>query len=378
MRRIKLDEKEKIFLAVYSSVLFFIGISFAVLYTGTRIVIGETLGENYKFITKIVAMENIPGVLAVLLGFSSDKLRKGALLYTGIPAAVFISILGYININEYPLIIFLITFFYMCFQPTVMGAVLAESGGVGLTLSIYLLSSSLGWAVGGLIPGLIIKTSLNNFFLVSALALLIATGLSIPFYPKKIKKKATMKEFEKALTINKTVITGLIIGSAAVYLFIGAYSIKLYTIIVSPLKYGFILTTITGILGASIRPLVGLLVDKHGAENILLLSFIGYITLAFIATKASGNILIYIWFTPLYPFYELAGYAMLSRRMPETLQSTAAGLFITASSFGGFLNIILSMLVLGRSFLKTMLIAIVLLTTASIWFLALTRMEENY
>ncbi len=362
----------------YMIVMYLLGVIFSLYYTYTRTVIGKTLGEDYGFIALMVAMESIPGFFAVLLGFASDKIGRRKMLFTGFLASIVLFIMGNVDPRVYPLLAFAYMFFYMSFQPTVYGIVLHSVGGKGLDFSWFLLVGSLGWATGGVIPGLI-ETHLGSagVFYFGSILLITATLLSIIFYPSRLAiEKIFLSEFTLSIKKHTLIILGLVIGSAGVGLFIGAYALKLYAMIQDTLKFGLVFSSIPGIFGSLVRPLAGYIVDKYSPEKVLAAVFIAYMILGLIIINISGILIIILWFTPLYPFYETSGYTMLSRRLPPSLQATAAGLFSTAVSISGFINMFASIGLTEQSFNIAVLLSIVLLLSSAVWIVLFSKRKN--
>ncbi len=350
----------------YVAVMLLNGMAVSIYYTTTRIAIGEHMGENYAFIALMVAMEAIPGVFAFLLGYLSDRIKRGLMLYSGFIASFFFGSMGLVRVEHYPYLTLVYTLFYMIFQPAVMGTVLSESGGIGATLSFYLLSSSLGWALGGVLPGTIMrKTTLSYSFALGALILALSTMISIKYYPVRGYPMPSLNDMKKALSYNKKIIATFVLSSSGIMLFIGAYSLRLYMVIGNPIAYGFVFTTITGVLGALVRPLAGKLTDRLTPQLVLLFSLVGYIVLGMVAPFLPRLPLIIVWLTPIYPFYELSSYAWISRRMPANLQSTAAGVFSTSSSLGGIINTLASLTLYNAGFSRALSTSILVLVVSA-------------
>ncbi len=351
---------------------FLLGLQNALYYVLTRTVVASVLGQDYGFIVLMAAMESLPGLLSVLLGFVSDKLGRRVVLLSGLLASLVFAYMGFTSVETYPIMALLYFTALMLYQSTLYGTVLYTVEGAGRPFSMFGLAGSLGWALGGLVPGMLSRFHHSSLpFLLGAASLAASSIIAYTCFPDNWsselgQRQPSLRDLIAGVKSVSDVVLPLSLGAAGVGIMVGAFGVKLYSIVGGILTYGFIYSTLSGVFGAIARVPAGRLVDTFRPELVLMLTFTGYAVDVTMMGVVSGVGLVILWLLPLYPFYETSGYVCLSRRLPPNLQATAAGVFSTSLSISGLLNIASSRAVEKWPFESVMLLSAAFFISASV------------
>jgi len=364
-------------LRLYYVVTFFLGMTFALYYTYTRALISIEYEEKYGFVTLLVAMESIPSLFSVILGFFSDRIGRRKMLLMGVITGFFLGTMGFVDIKYFPLIALPLFFSLTTYQATVYGIILHSVEGVGKPFSIFGLAGSIGWATGGLLPGVLHNHGGSVFVFVFAGTIIsISSIIAFMVYPKTLTfTSPSIKDLFKGIRNVSILFIAMLVGSAGIGIYISSVGVKLYEEVGNILVYGMLFSTLTGITGAMVRPLAGALVDRFTPQFVLFTVFISYGILSFLMPFFSGIIFIILWLLPVYPFYETSGYTTFSRRLPPSLQATSAGIVGTSTSLSGFINIFSSKIIGSGGFGLAMSVSLALLFISSLIILFYLRFK---
>ena len=345
------------------------GLMISVYYTYTRAIIGGLdYGGKYGLVVFLAAMESIPGLLSVILGFVSDVAGRRNALLAGLVSSLILVAMGFVEPRLYPIMALGIFTGYTFFWASLYGVILDYVGGRGKPLSLFGLAGSLGWSSGGVVTGLISNHGPLAVFSFAGISIGLASVISYVAFPKglAVREKPKLDSLVKGIRSVFVIFIAYLLGSAGVSIYINSMGLRLFEVLEgNMLVYGFLFSTMTGLLGAISRPFAGILVDKVKPEAVLAGVFATYLFSSIIVTLHIPLLLmILIWLLPLYPFYETSALTTSSRRLPSNLQSTAAGIVGTGSSLSGFVNAAASSIIGEGGFQKALVVGVSLLSVS--------------
>ena len=345
------------------------GLMISVYYTYTRAVIGGLdYGGKYALVVFLAAMESIPGLLSVIFGFVSDVAGRRNALLAGLVSSLILVAMGFVEPRLYPIMAFGVFTGYTFFWASLYGVILDYVEGRGKPLSLFGLAGSLGWSSGGVITGLISNYGPQAVFMFAGLSIGLASVISYATFPQglAVREKPKLDSLVRGIRSVIVIFIAYLLGSAGVSIYINSMGLRLFEVLGGDmLVYGFLFSTMTGLLGAISRPFAGMLVDKMRPEVVLAGVFATYLFSGIMVTlHIPLFLMILVWLLPLYPFYETSALTTSSRRLPANLQSTAAGIVGTGSSLSGFVNAIASSVIGEGGFQKALLIGVLLLSVS--------------
>jgi nitrate/nitrite transporter NarK len=154
-------------------------------------------------------------------------------------------------------------------------------------------------------------------------------------------------------------------------------SLRLFISVNNILLYGIFYNTITGLLSSIARLIAGKAIEKIHPYKVTFLSFFSYLILALLMEKANSTLTILLWLLPIYPFFETSSYYVLGRMIKTTFHSTASGLFTTAVSLGGIINLSLSLVFYHSSYQTLLIIDSILLLIPSMYLIFLVKSSNR-
>ncbi|MEM4475485.1 MAG: hypothetical protein QW405_03640, partial [Fervidicoccaceae archaeon] len=281
----------------------------AAYYVYTRAIVAAKVEDSYAFAVMLGAFESSPALLAALLAFYFDRAGRRLSSLLGLGGACAAISMGLIDVRLYPYAAFAVFLAVSSYQSVLYGAVLHEVSGRARSFGLFGAMGSLGWSVGGLLPGLIVAAGGGEravFASVSALyALSSLVGLaSIP--EGRAAAPPSLADLREGLSLNLARLVALLLGSAGQGILISAAGVKLYRQTSDLLTFGAAAATLTGLPSLAARPIAGAAVDSVGPRGVLLLSLLGYAALALLLPSASGAFYVALWALPVYPFYEVS------------------------------------------------------------------------
>ncbi len=353
------------------------GVGGAIYATYSRPYIAEHLGVmGYSVVGFLLAAERIPSLASVFTGYLADVVGRKKLLLLGLARLPVYALMGLVNPLFLPVLVFVNSTLSSVIAPSIVGTVLHATRSSGFKYSLLATMTTIGWILGGIIPGLLepIIGSLGLFLLAG---ILVTTSIVIQyvFYPNTTLSQGKTSIIEVLGAIRKTSTLGLsvVLANAAVGFFYTVLSLRVYSEVKSLLAYGLIVSTSTAIANSMARPVAGKLVDRYNPLTILVFSVIAYIALNTSIYFSTGIVMIVLWALPVYPFRDTATIIALSRSMPSSLQSTAAGLNMALNSLAGIVILALASISSGNIALVYVLHIILLITA----LLLLTRYRKR-
>ncbi len=359
------SRKVAVILAV-SQTLFWAG--YASYYVITRRLVEKQMGGDYSFGILLSGAEEAPLVASILLGYLADRFGRRRVLLAGLIEAALVALMSWAPLQLFPFLAAGAALAYALAYSSLLGIILAESYGSGIKYSIITSFGSLGWALGGLLGGFFYE-AWGQVGLTASSILVAAAYMNVYiFYREKDDVDIAAPPARLVVEGLKSIwllVVSISLGWAALTIYYGAVSIRLSQEVESDIAYGLALTTLPAIAGFLVRPLAGLAADRLGGERLLAIVNVAYGLVAFMTLPASGLYLLLLWVTPLYPFRDVASSISVSRRLPRSLQATAAGILSFTSSVAGFLGIA-SSLSLNPSFAEALALTAVLLLASNV------------
>ncbi|MBE9391741.1 MFS transporter [Fervidicoccus fontis] len=375
------DLSKKIRMDPFYVVMFIEGLAFGTYIVTIRTNIGMENYNAYSFLTLIAAMETIPGIFSVFAGGISDKIgRKKIIFFSGLMSSIFLILLSKVQLSQLPIFVFLFMSFYTMFYPIIFGISISKSKGSGYSLSKFLFFNSFGWSLGGILPGLILNLwNLNILYIIAAILIIIASVITVISYNEKEYQDPTVTLTDFKNEIKKAIpfLFPLILGSAGFYMLNSIMSLRLFISVNNILLYGIFYNTITGLLSSIARLIAGKAIEKIHPYKVTFSSFFSYLILALLMEKANSTLTILLWLLPIYPFFETSSYYVLGRMIKTTFHSTASGLFTTAVSLGGIINLSLSLVFYHSSYQTLLIIDSILLLIPSIYLIFLVKSSNR-
>ncbi|MCI4395967.1 MAG: MFS transporter [Thermoprotei archaeon] len=360
---------------IFFIIPFLLGLSYSVYSVTLRTKIGMLAGSNYPYMILITSMETIPGIFSVIMGYYIDKFGGGLSIIFGFLASISLLVFPLASLNILPILVFVFVSSYMLYTPIIYGIILKKAMGSGKKLGLLLMMQSIGWTLGGLFPATFSLFGAIDFgFVFSSLMLLFSTWLlSIIEKPVKsvVSTVNSLGDFARVISLNWKISLGIIMWSSAYSMMSGVFSLKLYNSVNSEFEYGIYFTVLTGIASIIVRPYAGIIVDKVDPIKIILASITAYLLLSLALVIATPALIVILWITPIYPFFDTASYSLLSKAMGEKFQFTAAGIISTSMSIGGTINFLLYNFLKTQEFESLLFIASAIFFISIIWYLFL-------
>jgi MFS family permease len=340
----------------------------------SRDLVKTSLGNDYRFITSLVAAETVPMLFSVLAGGLSDIVGRKRILIIGMTASIPLYLMGKYGLHYLPILAAAYVTLWTASSPAVTGTFLDVTSSSGTQYSLYAMFGSIGWGAGGLIAGLIKDViGAGLAFKVASAAILIAFLSAYLSYPEgKVSGRATPLEVFKGIGRVSLVFIAIVGLLTSVNLFYGSFSLRLREIAGSATVFGAVYTTLPAIAGSIVRPVAGRLSDRFSPENMLLVTAVAYLILFPLMNASYGLLAIILWLIPLYPFMDQGSMISVSRRLRSSLQGMAAGVISTASSVAGLLVLLASRTPLVNTLSSITLLAMAT-SSASIAVLLLRR-----
>lgn len=344
-------------------------------------VLGETRGA--ELIGVIVASEQIPGLLSLITGPLADKVGRKRVLSLSLITPVLFLAIGYVDPRDIPFMTFAISLLGVVTSPAVSGVVMVLTKRGGKNYSLIMTFSSIGWALGGLFPHFLVTSfGPKSVFIVVCFLYLIASALLLIFYPNEpssVHKNAISNKIPAIIkyVLSKTYLLSFstVIANAGLSLFYSTMSIRIYGEVGNLLIYSVLLSTLTALAGALVRPISGLLVDRYNPVFIVELSILSYYALNTAIYYSRGYVSMILWILPIYPFRDTATNIALARRVELDYQSSVAGVATALNTLSGIL-----ILLLAKAFGRNMLhlyIAHLFLLSASLILVVIDQLQQG-
>ncbi|WFO75931.1 MFS transporter [Desulfurococcaceae archaeon MEX13E-LK6-19] len=315
------------------------GLGTSIYFTYSRPYIIENLGEAYGLAALLASAELIPSIFSVVAGMIGDRIGRRNLILVGILRFPALTLLAYINPVYAPVAVALMYLGTALSAPSSLGTVLEAGGRSGKIYAWITFFAGIGWALGGLVPG-IFKQYIGGIglFLLAGIFLAISPIIQFAYYPKGLKGRSiSLQEVFEGIKRSTAVVLAILFSTAGLTMFYSLLLVKIYREVGNLFIYGLVTMSLAALTGSLMRPLSGKLVDKYDPDIVLALSLIAYMILNVFLYISSGLILLVLWLVPIFPFKDTAQTMSISRRLPPELQATAAGIIATVNSIAGLL-----------------------------------------
>lgn len=317
----------------------FSGIAGSIYFTYSRVYLRDSLGENSNYVIGLlISFEQIPQFLGIVGGFLADYIGRRKLYSISLFSPILFIIIPFINPVLFPYIILVNSLIGSISGPAVSGAILAALNRSGKLYSIYVMAPTIGWIIGGIIPGLTRELiGSTGLFISIALLSYLSTILYFVFFPGFDFEKPRLSEIPIVFSKTWNIVLANTVVNGGLGIFWTLIGLEIYSETQNLLLYGLLLSSATALAGAVVRPLSGILVDRYEPINIIKFTLIAYIIIDTAILFTRGLPRIALWIIPIYPFRDTATTISISRRVSLKLQSTSAGLNMTMTSLSGLI-----------------------------------------
>jgi len=343
---------------------------FGMYIVASRDLVKQVLGNDYGFISFLVAAENMPAIFSVIAGGLSDIVgRRGLILlgFAGVPALALMSVSPP---NLLPVLAGIYVTFWAISIPSVMGTLLDRTRSSSMHYSIYAMFGSMGWGLSGVLAGFLAGTSGDGVVFCVAAALL-AVGLTAAYVTHP--GGGGRVSVREVLVGAEIVLFPLIAAAASIAAadgFYGVFSLKLRDVAGSSEVFGLLYTTLPALIGVFARPIAGVVTERLGALKSFFCVIASYAIVLPLMAVTSGLTAIMLWVIPLWPFLDQSMVMLISRSLPGRLQGLAAGVVNTAYSLAGLLVLVAALTPAFSSLQVAAATSLIFLCVASVTLIA--------
>ncbi len=350
---VRIRERTPLWILGFSFSMLLSNLSYGMYLVLSRDLVKTILGNNYGFMTMLVAAETLPLLFSALGGGLADVVGRRTILLISVAGAIPLFLMGVTSIYYLPVLAALYMAMWSLAWPSITGALLHATGSSGRSYGFYMMWATIGWGIGGPLGG-VLEQVLGPSATFYLSAIIYALSAIIPYlsFPEHVTggTARTREVLEGARLALYTFMAGSLVF-AGLNLFFGSYALRLRQIAGSSSFFGVVYTLFPAIIGAVARPLVGILSDKIRPVYVALMGTVIEATLMVLLYFAWGWTAILIWLVPAFPFLDQGYTMLLSRRLPGRLQALAAGIRLTMSSLGGAIVLIISFTPVVKSLL---------------------------
>ncbi len=303
----------------------------------SRDLVKQVLGDDYGFISFLVAAENVPAIFSVVAGGLSDVLGRREMILLGFAGVPALALMFIAPVRVLPLLAGLYVTFWAVSIPSVMGTLLDRTGSSSMHYSIYAMFGSVGWGLSGVLAGFLAGIFGDRAVFVVAAALLGA-GLASAYVTHPGGGGGVSAR--EVLAGAKLVLLPLLAAASSIAAadgFYGVFSLKLRGIAGSSEVFGLLYTTLPALVGVFARPVAGIAVERLGALKSFFCVILSYAVVLPLMAVTSGFTAVVFWVLPLWPFLDQSMVMLISRSLPGRLQGLATGVVNTAYSLAGLL-----------------------------------------
>lgn len=345
-------------------------LGWGIYYSVSRPYYSDILGATYTMVMIIASSEWGPGLTSTLWGYLGDRYGRNKVLPFG-ALAYTLSLVPLVPLQLVPLVVGIASLGWAIAWPSVLAIVslLSSEEHVGKSYGYFAIGGSLGWGMSGILVGLLkpllgFKPVLLLTGLLAGTAYIIAFMISRARGEVRLETVNVFKELRGALLVVAVIQVLLTLGFDFAY---NLFLVHFYSDIGSNiLVYGLVVTSLPAFIGALLRPLAGLIVDKIGGIKTIALVILAY-SLDFMGLSyARGIYSVILWIIPVYVFYDTGMIKLASEASGREKRGTAMGIVNTGTSLAGALTFTLGPLAdkLGYSF--SMISASIIIISAAI------------
>ena len=287
----------------------------------------------------LVASENAPLLLSVAAGYAADRLGRRAFLAAGLAEALAVYSMAHAGFAGVAALAALAAAGQAAAYTALFGILLSGVRGSGFLYSLAAVGGSLGWALGGPLAGLLAGGP-GAWGVYAASAALRLAGYAAAYAASRGAVEGGPGAPPPGMVARALGrVPGPALAAAVSWLAFGLVTsyapARIAEAAGDPVEYGVAVTLAPALAGAAARPLAGRACDRLGPERLYAASALAYAALAPALALAPWPLLAALWAAPVYPFMDVAVAMMVSRRLPASLQATAAGVVQAARSLGG-------------------------------------------
>ncbi len=356
-------------------------LGWGIYYSVSRPYYTDVLGATYTMIMIIASSEWGPGLTSTLWGYLGDRYGRNRILPLG-ALAYSLSLVSFVPLSLVPLVVGIASLGWAVAWPSILAMVslLSSEEHVGRSYGYFAIGGSLGWAVSGLIVGLL-KPLLGFKFILVLTGLLAGTAYIIAFMIAKWRGETgfetvnVFRELKGPLLIVAVIQIVLTLGFDFAY---NLFLVHFYSDIgENILVYGLVVTSLPAFIGAILRPVVGSIVDRLGGLKTVALVAIMY-SLDFMGLSyARGVYSIILWILPIYTFYDTGMIKLASEIAGREKRGTAMGIVNTGSSLAGALTFILGPLADRLGYTYSMVTASIIVSATLIPLMVLKKTTKR-
>ncbi len=360
-------------------------LGWGIYYSVSRPYYSDVLGATYTMIMIIASSEWGPGLTSTLWGYLGDRYGRNKILPFG-ALAYALSLVPLVPLQLVPIVVAVASLGWAIAWPSILAMVslLSSEEHVGKSYGYFAVGGSLGWAVSGLLVGLL-KPLLGFRIVLLLTGILAGTAYIIAFMVSRVRGEIgfetvnVFRELRGSLLIVAIIQILLTLGFDFAY---NLFLVHFYSDIGSDiLVYGLVVTSLPAFIGAILRPLAGSIVDKIGGIKTIALVILAY-SLDFIGlSHARGIYSVILWILPIYVFYDTGMIKLASEVSGREKRGTAMGVVNTGMSLAGALTFTLGPLADKLGYTYSMITASIIVATATIPLIILkntyTRQMKN-
>ncbi len=334
----------------------------------TRDYVMAVLGYDYSFMTLLVASETLPSIMSIIGGSVGDIIGRRKVLGFSIVGSIPLALMGVLEISYLPLLAGVYSAMISISLSIIMGALLHATKSSGRSYGYFMTYATIGWGIGGPIAGFLVSIiGLRNCFPLVSLIYALSIIIPLSVFPSvAVGGEAGLRDVFLGV---KTLVYIFVAGSlvfAGLNLFFGNYSLRLREISGSSELFGVVYTLLPAIIGALVRPFVGIFSDRIDPLLVALIGSVIELICIISLYHSWGLLAILVWLTPAYPFLDQGYTMLLSRRLPGKLQALAAGVRVTMSSFGGLIVLLLASTIITSNLYYIMITSVAMILLSSL------------
>ena len=323
----------------------------------SRFYVVDDLGGGYAALTMLVAVEWGAPATSIVWGRLADSIGRRKLVAFGASGAIAFALMAFARSPA--TFIALAAYASLAWgaaYPSILAPILSGSQP-GRSYGVFSVGSTLGWAVGSLLMGVVRRfLSTQAVFLTASALYGIAYAIFYAFFPREAGvgercgcDERRAREFIRG---NLQLFVAVVLATLGIELGFNVFSVKLRHEIEKlvgsaevDIVYGLLYGFTPSVLSIPARVVAGKLADLRDPELMFLTTTLAYVAYFVTLYLSTGLVTAIVWQLPIYPFYDVALYTTTARRSTESERSTTLGAVLTAQSIGGSLVALASPLI---------------------------------